>query len=114
MTVAERTLLRTSVVRHTDGHVFRLNRSGEREGPGLNRLRKNSLFLSGSCPGDEFCVFWVCLAVVCSAEVASGGRFIGLRAHFCPTGPAIEPESVCACAPRSEEHTSELQSPCNL
>src|SRR5256885_8438843 len=45
-----------------------------------------------------------------SADLAS--RF---RCHFCECGYIVRGlRTVCCLAARSEEHTSELQSPCNL
>src|SRR2546426_4486714 len=39
---------------------------------------------------------------------------IGLHGHFVENELPSQPDDVVVCALRSEEHTSELQSPCNL
>src|SRR2546426_6763430 len=46
-----------------------------------------------------------------SARCDGAGPAPGLAAGF---GLGFEPSQVTAPSPRSEEHTSELQSPCNL
>jgi hypothetical protein len=58
------------------------------------------LLISGSVSSESgFLGLSARFAAVSSLRFASGGRFSGLQAHFDPNGPAIQPESVSACAP---------------
>src|SRR5256885_10030198 len=51
---------------------------------------------------------------VCSSDLRRPRRPLGARAPWRAPRSCREPPSPASGAPRSEEHTSELQSPCNL
>ena len=66
---------------------------------GLYRLRKNPSFLFCFFPGEELSAFSARFALVSWFRFAPAGHVSGIQAHFGPSGPALQSQSVSACAP---------------